>query len=99
MVAAASGPESGSTGGAPAARVSAAWSHAAAKAARAASSKARPAAAQDLLIAAAGCVTGLARSDAAQVGRRVVGRRALERLVDHLLLVAQPQRDVAARLQ
>src|SRR3954471_8290408 len=41
----------------------------------------------------------LARTDATQVGRRVVPRRALQRLVDQLLFAAQSHRDVAARLQ
>src|SRR5690242_19378707 len=41
----------------------------------------------------------LARADATQVRRRVVTRRALERLVDQLLFTAQPHGDVAARLQ
>src|SRR6187455_143732 len=42
---------------------------------------------------------GSASSDAAQVRRCVVGRRALDRLEDQLLLAAQAHRDVAARLQ
>src|ERR1700682_818569 len=39
------------------------------------------------------------RAGSTQVGRRIVARTALERLVDHLLLVAQAHRDVAPRLQ
>src|ERR1700674_3172430 len=41
----------------------------------------------------------LACADAAQVRRRVIAGGALDGLVDELLLVAQPHRDVAARLQ
>src|SRR5438477_1506749 len=41
----------------------------------------------------------LARTDATQVGRRVVPWRTLERLVDQLLFAAQSHGDVAARLQ
>src|SRR5438132_1586011 len=41
----------------------------------------------------------LARAHASQVRRRVIARRALERLVDRLFLAAQAHRDIAPRLQ